>query len=235
MRYNWEIDLSSIQNPNKLIFIWIDILGFADALEDESKYRELYSLLRAFQTIFNEVQMCTTTIISDAILLQIDPKGYNKLGNILTAIGESQFKFICDKKYFIRGGIAVGTKYEDNDKSDILVSNGLARAVKIEGKHLDWPIIGTNEKNIKEMRSLLNTDDDEDFGLCRGLNKKGEVIYFIDFIKEDMIYYNLLNDCFKKHEAEPYRDKYIWLLKYYLHHFNKPDNGIPESLQGVIL
>ena len=51
---NSNIDPEGPYNNNQAIFIWLDILGFSEATEDEAKYGELVQHLNAFQSIFNE-------------------------------------------------------------------------------------------------------------------------------------------------------------------------------------
>ncbi|MBW8002869.1 MAG: hypothetical protein FVQ80_12750 [Planctomycetes bacterium] len=226
---------------DKSIFIWLDILGFSIALDDESRYEDLSNHLESYQSLFNESSDYETNIISDGIILRItNPQyfGYERFKRILENIGEKQYQFICETKEFIRGGIAVGSKLENNPgRSNQYVSNGLARAVKIESSHVNWPIIGTNEKNISEIRELFNIDDkEENFCFFRGFNKNGEDIYFIDFIKENGIC-DLIISKINENEGNPgIRNKYIWLFRYYLHKYG--DRGkviIPLSLLEVVL
>ncbi len=222
----------------KSIFIWLDIVGFADAVDDEKRYEELSELLTKFQLLFNEGDGYNSTIISDGIILQIPNPKHQSFIKILKDIGKKQFKFICDSKYFIRGGIAIGTKFnhKNNRKNnDLFISNGLARAVKIEEKHVCWPIIGTNKKNLHEIRSFFTVDNEkETFGLIQGFNAKGEAIYFLDFIDNDEKYYLLLNDNIKKNKNKPaFLNKYIWLLRYYHHKYN--EDNLDESLIGIVI
>lgn len=232
---------SDIVDKNKeSIFIWLDILGFSDALDDESRYEDLSDHLEQYQVLFNESSDYETNIISDGIILRItDPRysGYKKFKLILKNIGEKQNQFICETDEFIRGGISVGSKLENNPaKSDQYVSNGLARAVKIESKSIDWPVIGTDHNTISKIQKIFDIDDEIDnFGLLRGFNKNGEDLYFIDFIRENAIYYDLIISNINKHEGRPdVRNKYIWLLRYYLHKY-RTKGIIPSSLLEVVL
>ncbi len=222
----------------KSIFVWLDIVGFADAVDDEKRYEELSELLAKFQSLFNEGDGYNSTIISDGIILQILNPKYQSFIKFLKDIGKKQFKFICDNKYFIRGGIAIGTKFnhkKNENKNNLFISNGLARAVKIEEKHVCWPIIGTNEKNLQEIRTFFAANNEkETFGLTQGLNAKGEVIYFLDFIDDDEKYYLILNDNIKKNKSKPaFLNKYIWLLRYYHHKYNA--DNLDESLMGMVI
>lgn len=232
------INPSDKLQTDKSIFIWLDIIGFADAVDDEKRYEELSELLTKFQLLFNEGDGYNSTIISDGIILQIPNPKHQKFIKILKDIGKKQFEFICDNKYFIRGGIAIGTKFnhkKNRNNNDIFISNGLARAVKIEEKHVCWPIIGTNEKNLQEIRSFFAANNEkETFGLIQGFNAKGEAIYFLDFIDNDEKYYLILNGNIKKYKNKPaFRNKYIWLLRYYYHKYNV--ENLDESLIGIVI
>ena len=229
---------------DKSIFIWLDILGFADSVDDEKRYGELSELLTEFQLLFNSEHSFSSHIISDGLILQIANPRYETFKEIISDIGKKQFQFILKTNEFIRGGIAIGTRLEDSKgRSNQFISNGLARAVKMEANHVVWPIIGTDERNISDIRKLFNIDDKEEyFGLVRGFNKNGDDIFFIDFISQSIEYLNILNskiDCYSEKEKEKdkdnpkVRDKYIWLLRYYLHNFKS--NDITASLQGAVL
>jgi len=226
---------------NKSIFIWLDILGFADALENEEKYEELYNLLRKFQLLFNNDDDYISNIISDGIILQKKNKKSKDLKKILNKIGEKQFQFILENKEFIRGGIAVGTKFEKfksnglKNNNNLYISNGLARAVNIEGKKLDWAIIGTNKENVIELNEIYSTNNDEEyFGLIQGFNEKGKKIFFIDFIEDNEKYYHLLNKNVKNYKNKPnIQTKYIWLLRYYHHKYG--NSNLDKILEGIVL
>ena len=238
---------------NQSIFIWLDILGFSKAVENESEYEKLAELLEKFQSLFNEGDGYRTKIISDGIILQITNSDYESLVKILKDIGEKQFRFINENGHFIRGGISVGTKLEKgNSDSSLFISNGLARAVKIEETHVSWPVIGTNHKVLSEIRKLFQINNDkEDFKLTKGFNAYGAELYFIDFLKEENNdYYELLNKKVKdfrdkmekelrdKKEKDLRNDskalnKYLWLLRYYHNRFGS--DNLDESLAGVVI
>ncbi len=231
---------------NKSIYIWLDILGFSEALEKSENYNKLSELLTKFQALFIESHKYQADIISDGIILTIERSEH--LVAIIKEIGEKQFKFIIEHNVFIRGGIAVGIKNNSKNDNKKFISNGLSRAVKLEGQYISWPIIGTDEKNIKEIELILNSGINsiphsplsfkyikiEDLELKRTFNALGDTIYFIDFIKKDMNYYHLLENKIKKYKEESYiQNKYIWLLRYY--HDKYEQISINDSLNGVLL
>jgi hypothetical protein len=219
------------------LFIWLDVLGFADAVDDESKYRELSSLLKKFQILFNTSHKYETQIISDGIVLYVKDTKAKNIRSVFQDIAQKQLEFIIENSYFIRGGIALGSRFEDAGENALFISNGLARAVKLESSVVDWPVIGIDDKNIQHLRRINKIDDDRElFGLKQGYNKNGQTIYFIDFVQKDPVYVDLLYAKILEFEDPKYqviRNKYIWLLRYFLHKYD--DQQIGDTLQGIVL
>ena len=226
----------SINNDNSL-FIWLDVLGFAEAVDDVEKYRELSELLKKFQALFVESDKYDTKIISDGLILYTKEPTEEMISLIFKEIAEKQFEFILKNKYCIRGGIAIGSRYESDEVTDQFISNGLARAYSLESSGIDWPLIATDEKNINRLKQMFRIDEaNEYFGLEEAFNKNGKNIYFIDFIKENETYLKLLEEkIFEFKDTPSVRNKYVWLLRYYLHRFENTRNDIDESLKGIVL
>jgi hypothetical protein len=228
-------EVSTTQNNS--LFIWLDVLGFAEAVDDVEKYRELSELLKKFQALFVESDKYDTKIISDGLILYAKEPTEEMISLIFKEIAEKQFEFILKNKYFIRGGIAVGSRYESDEVTDQFISNGLARAYSLESSGIDWPLIATDEKNIQRIRCMFNMNgNNEYFGLEKAYNKNGKTIYFIDFIKENERYLKLLEKKIFEFKKEPsVRNKYVWLLRYYLHRYENSRKNIDESLKGIVL
>lgn len=231
----------SILGNNQSLYIWLDILGFSDAVETENRYGELFEKLKKFQELFFVSDNYDTEIISDGIILRIK-KPLSELGNdlreIFNEIAEKQFQFILENSLFIRGGIAVGSRFDSpGERNSLFISNGLTRAVKLESSHVDWATIGTNGKTIKIIREQLNIDNDEEyFGLSHAFNKKGQDVFFIDFLNKNEAYLQLLNEKieeFNKEETRGVRDKYIWLLRHYVHKYGQ--GSVAACINGAVL
>lgn len=216
-----DIDPKTVSPSKKTIFIWLDILGFADALEDETKFSELAKMLNSFQSLFEGIVSCETTIISDGLLLRIISPSVDTFKDTLKTIGDKQLQFIIEHNVFIRGGIALGSKLNnEKDGNNNLISQGLARAAKLEASSVDWPIIATNEKNLKDIQDYFRAED-ELFLLQPCFNRMGEKIFFIDFLdKPNRDYYCKLNDKTMEYiSIISVHSKYIWLLRHYHHKF----------------
>lgn len=139
------------------IFIWIDILGFSDIVEDEKKYDDLKFLLLKFRKLFDDMSLFESKIISDGIILHIS-KDHHKydlrnLKKIFTEIGKKQFQFILDHKYPLRGGISVGSILQYGSNQNDFISNGLARSYHLEATGVDWPVIATNFRYLNKVVS----------------------------------------------------------------------------------
>ena len=231
---------TSILGNKQSIYIWLDILGFSVAVETEDRYGELFEKLKKFQDLFNESDNYDTEIISDGIILRIKKSSRelrSDLEDIFDEIAKKQFQFILENSLFIRGGIAVGSRFDDSeDHNSLFVSSGLTRAVKLEAGHVNWAIIGTDEKTITTIRKLLDINNDEEyFGLSHGFNKKGQDVFFIDFLNEDEEYLALLNEKIEEYKDKDrgVRDKYIWLLRHYTHNYGSGD--IASCINGAVL
>ena len=184
-----NVNPSAISN-NEAIFIWLDILGFSEALENPDAYKRLHILLDSFTKTFLSHKEYDLQVISDGIILKIDTKSAHELRDIFEEIARKQFQFILKEKYFIRGGIAVGSHFQTQDKEKFLMGNGLSRAVKLEGKEVHHAVIGTNDKTVEQIRSIcgLGFEEEQLFGLKETVNENGETLYFIDFIEQNIVF-----------------------------------------------
>ncbi len=231
-----DINPEQVNDTTKTIFIWLDILGFADALEDETRFSELARMLQNFQSTFESIASCHSTIISDGLLLRIINPSAQLLMDTLKIIGTKQFEFIKDHKIFIRGGIAIGSKLDDinDDDNNNLISQGLARAAKIEASFVDRPIIATNKMNMERIQDYFGASG-EFFNLSTCFNRKGEEVYFIDFLEEpNDDYYNILNDKVLEFvDLVSVHSKYIWLLRHY--HYKFPETQRDERMSTEVI
>lgn len=230
---------------NKSVFVWLDILGYSEKVEDESSYTDLSNCLTDFSRKFNRVTN-SSKIIGDGIFLEITELSYSNIANAFAKIGRAQLEFLIDKQMFIRGGISYGSIH--NDEYGNVISNGVARAVKIENKCIDWPVIGTTGKVVSRLHDITNQSS-RDFGLRKAHNINGDELYFIDFLSyvddsekqyNKEIYFNLLNDTIKKLYTNNNKGnilrKYHWLLRYYIERFgNDKATDVCSELSGLIL
>lgn len=232
-----NVSPTTISN-NEAIFIWLDILGFSDALEDGNAYNELYRLLKKFQTTFLSKHRYALEIISDGIILKISSKNIDEISEILNEIGEKQFQFILTEGYFIRGGIAVGSHFNaKDDEKFFLMGNGLSRAVKMEAKSVHHAVIGTNLITIQKIRVICGLDISEEsfFGLNKTVNENGDALFFIDFIQDKLEFETMIHEQLSGNRANPkIQKKYLWIYRYYISKFEKTTRPFDEVL-GVLL
>ena len=207
------------KNKKDTIFVWIDILGFSDALDDESKYEQLSNYLNFFSKLFSTSEMdklAKYRKISDGIILQLrnDIRSPDVVNEFFKKIVECQKKMF-DSELYVRGGIAIGSKYETDDEN--FISNGLARAVKLESNVITWPVIGTDEKNLNRMNQIYGSDLKKYFSIT--YSKSGSEVYYLnpflelDTISQKRLYMNVVENI-KKNEKKPQvLQKYLWIQR----------------------
>ena len=207
------------KNKKDTIFVWIDILGFSDALDDESKYEQLSNYLNFFSKLFSTSEMYKLAKyrkISDGIILQLrnDIRSPDVVNEFFKKIVECQKKMF-DSELYVRGGIAIGSKYETDDEN--FISNGLARAVKLESNVITWPVIGTDEKNLNRMNQIYGSDLKKYFSIT--YSKSGSEVYYLnpflelDPISQKRLYMNVVENI-KKNEKKPQvLQKYVWIQR----------------------
>jgi len=240
------------EKQDKTIFFWIDILGFSDYLENDKEYKDLKRDLEEFRSLFDSSDMFKSFVISDGILIQLND--YKQIETAVEKVAKQQKEFILKTKRFLRGGIAEGYILKEEDiKNKMIITDGLAKAVKIESKNVSWPVIATDEKNLKRIRGLLNNESSY-FKLRKGFNESGGNIFFVDFIEtmeqsERDTYLDLLDkkikqmsekmkskEEFSQPECQKIKNKYIWLLRHFYHTHGKtiyPE--LFEELEGFVL
>lgn len=233
-----NVSPTTISN-NEAIFIWLDILGFSDALEDDQAYHKLHTLLDTFKnTFFSKKYSYASQVIADGIILKIASKDEKEISGILKEIGEKQFQFILTERYFIRGGIAVGSHFDAKEEEKLfLMGNGLSRAVKMEAKSVHHAVIGTNLKTIQKIRDICDPKslDEPLFGLKKTVNENGDDLFFIDFIQQNIDFENMLHKELSENRANPViQKKYLWIYRYYINKFGKTYRSFDDVL-GVLL
>lgn len=267
--YATPIDEEKSQSINRLtkesyeatetVFIWIDILGFSAIVEDSNQYDSLSILLQKFKEKFNGTSDYFANVISDGIILELNPNRYHwsnqDFVRCFDEISKRQAEFVCENSILIRGGIAVGTKRLNDDENDrCFVSNGLARAYNVESHSISWPVIGTTESQMRRLECLCEGKIDDYF--CRAFDINGSDLYFLDYFsrldkdqkeKHTTFVVSTINEYDKElnetqHQKSPsvvarrqgIRNKYLWLCKY----FQKKDfdgSFLPPTYQGCVL
>lgn len=172
------------------IFVWIDILGFSDKLENEYDYKKLNDILLKFHEHFvDEAGRYEVTSISDGMICEMNPNrddwGIKDVLDCLNTIAAKQASFISQYNYLIRGGITVGTRlFYENIKG--FIGNGLSRANKTESKHICWPIIGFlwSEDLESKLENLYHAKDiQKTLNLKYTKNENDKDVYFLDYKK----------------------------------------------------
>lgn len=232
----------NISNKNQYLYVWLDILGFSDILDKQDSYKELINILKDFRNKFESMELTIKTLtISDGIVLifELENDIYS-LAEIFKNIAKIQEEFVLEKKYLLRGGMAVGT-IEENEQDDglkYLISNALSKAYNLESKFVKYPVIATSETEIKKLNEFYFAEEGlDDFGLLKSYSassksEKNEHIYFIDFVN-DKRFEDILKAGLKKHQSSPQvLEKYVWLYRYYNQKFESSNDS---HIGGVLL
>lgn len=232
----------NISNKKQYLYVWLDILGFSDILDKQDSYKELINLLKYFRNKFESMELTTKTLtVSDGIVLIFElNEDTDSLSKIFQNIATIQEEFVLEKKYFLRGGMAVGT-IEENEQDDglkYLISNALSKAYNLESKFVKYPVIATSKSEIDKLNEFYFGEKDlENFGLQKSYSTssktgKEEYIYFIDFMN-DKRFEDILKVGLKKYQPSPQvLEKYIWLYRYYNQKFESNVNG---HIRGISL
>ena len=220
-----KTDEESSNIEPKTIFVWIDILGFSSLVENEKKYSELLQLLKRFYNAFKQLnESADCQRISDGIILKLKPalRKCSVVKKFFNDIMKVQ-NFFLQRNKFLRGGIAVGSKFNVNDIKDtnkrnyenFYISNGLARAYNLESKSITWPIIGTNDDYLNEICSIYGEDVQEIFE--ETYSEKGLKVYYLNSYKllneteRNVVYKNVLSNISENDKKPHVQQKYIWI------------------------
>lgn len=210
-------ETSSIpENDKECLFVWIDILGFSDWLEDTNQYSLLSSLLNRFRKMFEDIKLpATYKMISDGLILQLNPgittnEGVSSFFNKIKTIQQS---FLQDG-IFLRGGCAAGTRFKEDVEN--YISNGLARAYKLESSSISWPIIGTDEKNLSNIKKWYR-EVDWNVIFAQAKSVRGADIFYLDYLvdldqeTQKKAYFIIDEKIKEKKDCPGVQHKFFWL------------------------
>lgn len=225
---NNDLKLSAEELSKKeTVFVWIDILGFSNKLENEDDYKNMQRLLLEFQNHFSdETGKYEVTAISDGLICELNPLrsawGIKDIAACVNQIAQKQADFITKYGYLVRGGISVGTRYNGAECSGF-IGNGLSRAYSTESNHISWPVIGfvLNEKIKRFFLSSFHVRNIKKYlKLNCTKNEHNEDVYFIDYksrITNNMDAVRDLVSAELKKDDNPLRVKmkYEWVKQYF--------------------
>lgn len=173
-------------SKKETIFVWINILGFSNKLENEDEYKAVNQLLFEFQKHFaDESGMYFVKPISNGLICELNPKrdlwDVKKYLDCLNGIAEKQANFILKYSCLVRGGISIGTRYV---QQNVFIGNGLSRAYDYESRCISWPVIGFpwDEKIEKKFQNFCQISDVKE-ALCLKSTKNefDKDIVFLDY------------------------------------------------------
>ncbi len=241
----------------KFLYIWIDILGFREDLNNPKIYEDLFKIREKFKDSFSEKEINAEAVISisDGLVLvwELSKLTSNEITRIFDTLGKLQMQFILEQKKVLRGAIAIGDvssnlyrKFINNKSSQsnnqeelkdiFLISNGLVKAYIMESKDIKWPIIATTDEVLDEIRKLKEIEDKEEkFGLKKIKGNNHFNLYMIDFLLhlgEKLNQYEdfLLSNLNKCVSYEENKGKSIFDKYYWLLEYLKRKHNITQEL-----
>lgn len=250
---------------DKFLYIWIDILGFREDLNNPKIYDDLFKIREKFKNSFSKEEINAEAVISisDGLVLvwNLSELNPNIIQEIFNSLGKLQMNFILEQKKILRGAIAVGnvsgnlyrkfrsnkssySKNQEELKDLFLISNGLVKAYIMESKDIKWPIIATTEEILEEIENFLKNSL-KYFGLEKINGNNHVYLYMINFLKYldknkrneyEQLLLEKLQQYSKKGNDKHIFEKYHWLLKFYLKIYSNPLlKELDEFVNGVLL
>ncbi len=176
----------------KRIVAFLDILGISAAIkasdsdvEKQKTLVEMYRNIRAIDlSFFPELKaIATITSFSDSIVVSAP---YNKeiIPHFLHYIRLIQSYFTHKSSYFVRGGIAMGALFHEND---IVLGNPYLEAHKLESELAIYPRIIMDENTANEILEELKDTD------MSGIKKDIDGFYYLDYIAGTYEFLHLYN------------------------------------------
>ena len=127
------------------IVVFLDMLGFKNLVNDESKCEKTGALLKMPYLLGKndnpkllKIKGLSMTSISDSLVFSVRPKekgAMNKIVELTTVFTQT---LLSHYSILVRGGIAIGKLYHDNE---IVYGPGLVKAYELENKIAVYPRI----------------------------------------------------------------------------------------------
>lgn len=195
----------STNSLNNCLVAFIDILGMKDRVKNIKTKEDLETVHEILESLQQEFEKNTdgtnsadhkltgkkVLAFSDCIVISLDFKApiidtmgtFDAMLSQLSVIGLSQAIFICNKRFFLRGGIDIGIWYS---KQDILISPALTKAYDLE-QEITYPVIAVTKLAhnffIKHPQRKQYSENSDPTNIFKKLKySDGRHTYFIDYL-----------------------------------------------------
>ena len=150
----------------KRIFAFVDILGFADLVEDSehdtTKILRIYRLLDIaksmtqlpvsykFEHLQVELAKFRSHIFSDTITMSCPYESFDYFNAIIAWVMWYQYFMWAEEGTFLRGAIVQGNIF-DEENSPIMFGPAMVAAYRLETKKAKWPRILVDSSMVKDL------------------------------------------------------------------------------------
>lgn len=181
-------------NYEHRIFAFVDILGFADLVEesdrDTSKIVRIYKLLERTKSMaqlpighkFNYLQVdlakFRSHIFSDSITMSCPYESFDYFNVIIAWVIRYQYFMWAEEGYFLRGAIVYGRIFDD-ESSPMLFGPAMVTAYRLETKTAKWPRILVDSSVVKKL-----PDEKRLRALKEYLRRDNAGNYYLDYLRD---------------------------------------------------
>lgn len=160
----------------------VDILGFKDLVNDDSKVEEIGAILKIPYVMRNKkikgllkLRDVEMTSISDSFVFSIDVKKESAMNKTVRLLYTLNQVLLLEYGLLLRGGIAVGKLYHD---SEVVYGPGLVKAHELEKDISVYPRMVMSENDFEEAIKRASATSQKH--LRRQFNKKEDGFYELD-------------------------------------------------------
>jgi hypothetical protein len=178
----------------KRIFAFVDILGFADLVEDSehdtTKILRIYRLLDLaksmtqlpvnykFEYLQVELAKFRSHIFSDTITMSCPYESFDYFNAMIAWIMWYQYFMWAEEGIFLRGSIVHGNIF-DEENSPIIFGSAMVAAYRLETKKAKWPRILVDSSMVEELPDLKRLR-----ALKEYLRKDTTGNYYLDYLHD---------------------------------------------------
>lgn len=178
----------------KRIFAFVDILGFADLVEDSehdtTKILRIYRLLDLaksmtqlpasykFEHLQVELAKFRSHIFSDTIIMSCPYESFDYFNTIIAWVMWYQYFMWAEEGTFLRGAIVHGNIF-DEENSPIIFGPAMVAAYRLETKKAKWPRILVDSSMVEEL-----PDQKRLRALKEYLRKDTAGNYYLDYLHD---------------------------------------------------
>lgn len=177
----------------KRIFAFVDILGFADLVEeserDTTKILRIYQLLdrtksmahlpvgHKFETLKVDLAKFRSHTFSDTVTMSCPFESFDYFNAIIAWVMRYQYLMWAEEGTFVRGAIVYGKVFDD-ESSSMVFGPAMVAAYRLETKRAKWPRVLVDSSMLKELSV------GEGLRVKEFLRKETTGPYYLDYLRD---------------------------------------------------